>query len=254
MARTQTRLGKKFGRLTVVERLDCDNRWKNYNYSCECDCGNTKVAKWKNLASGGTKSCGCLAKEVMEGLLASGIKTRAAKEERRTIRAATQKHSKHPLYNTWRKMKERCNNQNSENYKFYGAKGVSVCQEWSDDFLTFAKDMGERPKKHSLDRINPAGNYEPSNCRWADKIVQAENQRIPKKVIMAIMNGKTETVAAFCKKLNIDVDKTILEIKNGRTAEQAISVVWERKKVWTMKGNTATPKDYEAATLKALTR
>lgn len=81
---------------------------------------------------------------------------------------------------SWRGMKERCNNPNAQQYKNYGGAGVSVCDRWlgPNGYANFVKDMGERPSKElTLDRINPFGNYEPSNCRWADRKTQANNKR-----------------------------------------------------------------------------
>lgn len=86
------------------------------------------------------------------------------------------RHRWSPTYNTWRAMKARCLNPNHENYKFYGAKGVSIHQAWMD-FSNFLADMGERPKGKTLDRIDPHGNYCPENCRWADRTIQGRNKR-----------------------------------------------------------------------------
>lgn len=81
----------------------------------------------------------------------------------------------------WRRMKTRCYNSNIPDYKYYGAKGVVVCERWRDSFENFLADMGERPSpKHSLDRIDSNGNYEPSNCRWATDYVQSRNQNLRK--------------------------------------------------------------------------
>lgn len=73
-------------------------------------------------------------------------------------------------------MRQRCNNPNSDQWKWYGGRGISICERW-DNFTLFLEDMGERPQGHSIDRINPDGNYEPSNCRWATPKQQAENNR-----------------------------------------------------------------------------
>lgn len=84
----------------------------------------------------------------------------------------------HPLYQTWQNMKQRCTNPRSPLYRYYGGKGVTVCARWLGDFAAFAADMGPKPSpRHSLDRIDPAGNYEPSNCRWATRQTQNRNQR-----------------------------------------------------------------------------
>jgi hypothetical protein len=84
----------------------------------------------------------------------------------------------HPLYSTWKSMKARCYNQRSTNYERYGARGVTVCDEWRNDFAAFLRDMGEKPSpKHSLERKNNAGPYSPDNCCWATASEQVKNRR-----------------------------------------------------------------------------
>ena len=83
-----------------------------------------------------------------------------------------------PEYNSWRAMRKRCVNPNEENYKWYGGRGISVCSEWMTSFQNFYSDMGERPEGMTLDRIDPDGNYEPSNCRWSDYKTQTRNRRM----------------------------------------------------------------------------
>jgi hypothetical protein len=84
---------------------------------------------------------------------------------------------KHPSeYATWKSIRQRCTNPNNKDYPHYGGKGVSICERWSD-FANFFSDMGERPSdKHSIDRIDNDGNYEPNNCRWASQLVQQNNK------------------------------------------------------------------------------
>lgn len=83
----------------------------------------------------------------------------------------------HPLYNTYYNMITRCSNKNRWNYKFYGGKGIVVCDRWKgqNGFAFFVEDMGDRPNGYQLDRINNEGNYEPTNCRWVNKYVQMGN-------------------------------------------------------------------------------
>lgn len=87
--------------------------------------------------------------------------------------------SNHPLYSTWIGMIARCHSENNNSYRWYGARGISVCELWRKDFWSFAGYMGQRPDGHTIDRINNDGNYEPGNCRWATVRQQTENQRRP---------------------------------------------------------------------------
>lgn len=87
--------------------------------------------------------------------------------------------SKRPIYRIWAQMKERCHSPAAHNYKYYGARGIEVCERWHR-FESFYEDMGDRPEGMSLDRINNNGNYCPENCRWADKRTQVQNSSTPK--------------------------------------------------------------------------
>lgn len=89
----------------------------------------------------------------------------------------------HPLYKTWNNMINRCFNEREGSYHDYGGRGITVCDEWSDPetgFEAFCKDMGERHEGYTLDRIDCDGDYEPSNCRWADSVTQMRNRRVTK--------------------------------------------------------------------------
>ena len=86
----------------------------------------------------------------------------------------------HPLYTCWKSLRSRCNNPNNKNFKDYGGRGITVCEQW-DDFIVFTNDMGPKPTpKHSIDRINNDGPYSPDNCRWSTKKEQCLNQRMRK--------------------------------------------------------------------------
>lgn len=85
---------------------------------------------------------------------------------------------KHPLYKTWTSMKFRCNNPNATNYSRYGARGITVCDQWVTSFKQFVLDMGPRPDGYSIDRVDNNKGYFPENCRWVDKRIQGINQRL----------------------------------------------------------------------------
>lgn len=149
--------GARFGHLIAIERSDKARRG-GYYWLCRCDCGEYKKILGISLSDGVTKSCGCLQKKT-----AAKLRTTHGK-------------SNSPEYRAWVGMRSRCNNPNKSNYRFYGARGVSVCKRWGR-FENFFEDMGNMPNGFTLDRIDPNGNYEPSNCRWASWETQYKNKR-----------------------------------------------------------------------------
>lgn len=92
------------------------------------------------------------------------------------VRPSNGKRCGHPLYGAWLQMINRCHNPNNYCYSRYGGVGIQVCARWRNEFLDFLSDVGERPDGMTLDRINPTGDYEPENCRWADAKTQRRNQ------------------------------------------------------------------------------
>jgi hypothetical protein len=123
-------------------------------------------------------------------------------------------------YGIWRHMKTRCENKNSPAYKWYGARGIKVCEKWLD-FKNFFEDMGVRPsKKYSIDRINVDGNYEPSNCRWATMRDQQRNRR---NNAVYTYNGITASLAELCE-LNGCKYKTVhMRMSKGAPIDQAMT-------------------------------
>jgi hypothetical protein len=147
--------GQTFGRLTVIERVAHIPR---PHWLCRCECGTERIVRADNLRRGLTRSCGCFHREQWIASVSTHGHLRNGEV--------------HPLYWTWASMHQRCRNPNharGTRWMHYGGRGITVCERWGgrDGFAHFIADMGERPDRHTLDRVDPDGNYEPGNCRWA---------------------------------------------------------------------------------------
>lgn len=128
--------------------------------------------------------------------------------------------SGHPLYKTWATMRTRCNNKMAANYSRYGGRGISVCERWKI-FENFLLDMGPRPSpKHSLDRIDNDGNYEPSNCRWATRLLQMSNCR---QNLLITIAGKTKHLAEWSRDYNTSPSTTRARMLRGMSWEEALT-------------------------------
>lgn len=158
-------VGKRFGNLIVLYEVNGDIRkdkpgWVRRKYRCKCDCGNEKDVLRDSLLSGNTKSCGCL----MYKSRPSARKTHGMSESR--------------IYRIWRHIKERCLDPNNNRYYRYGARGITICNEWEKSFENFyewAINNGYQ-ENLTIERINNDGNYCPDNCTWIPLSEQAKNK------------------------------------------------------------------------------
>lgn len=188
--------GKKFGRLTVVEKSKKRNKInKSVQWTCKCNCGNTKDIIGVSLVNGLTLSCGCLHKEISKQ---TSTKHGLVKEKK--------------FYYRFHGIVQRCENKKASGYEGYGGRGIKC--EW-DDIIEFKKDMYESYKKHckdfgesntSIDRIDNDGDYCKENCRWVTNEEQANNKR---NSHLVTYKGKTQTLAQWARELNIKY-KTLL--------------------------------------------
>jgi hypothetical protein len=185
-------IGMKFNKLTVLEQ-NATSESKKLHYRCACECGAFSIVDGAALRSGNTKSCGCRRKVV-----------------------SSDKAFKHgyvgtKTYGVWESIKKRCLDTKNRSYKDYGGRGITICDEWKDNFLSFLKDMGEAPEKCVIDRIDNEKSYEPGNCRW---ITQKENCRNKRNNIRLSLGGETRLLVEWAELLN--VSQTILRKRHAR--------------------------------------
>ena len=215
--------GKTFGRLKVLHRV-FPNKYKNQaNFLCQCACGNLSQVVGSVLVRGGAQSCGCIVKE---NLTTHGL-------------------TRHPLYNTWIAMIDRCHDESSPTHLNYGARGILVCTEWRDKtngLAQFISDMGERPTGHTIDRIDNNGPYCKDNCRWATPKEQVMKQ---KKTHILSHNGRTGSVADWSKWTGLGANTIRSRLLTGQTIKSALEPVNRRhrrqSKITYTTGQTALP-------------
>lgn len=190
--------GQKFGRLLVLEY---DHTGKNdvAFWLCKCDCGNEKIISRGNLKNGTTVSCGCYHHNKITSH--DGCKTR--------------------LYSIWTAMKKRCFVTTHQAYKNYGGRGIIVCDEWKNDFVTF-RDWALGNGYHevlTIDRINNNGNYEPSNCRWATIKEQMRNRS---KTAYVTIDNITRSISEWSEITGISYGNIFYRFKAGYSGEDLL--------------------------------
>lgn len=193
--------GMRFGKLTVLEYDGIYNH--KAHWKCKCDCGNITVKKGWLLLAGKTRSCGCLAVNNTD--------------------QTTHGMSKTHLYGVWGTMKSRCYNPNSQRYSLYGGRGITVCEEWRNDFTAFvywAMTNGYQ-EGMTLERKDNNGNYEPSNCCWTNQKAQCNNRR---NNAVYTCNGKTLTLAQWAEETGINYGTLWSRLhRDGWSIERAVS-------------------------------
>lgn len=193
--------GQKFGRLTVKE-IDFSKEYKRVHWICECDCGNIISVSACNLKKG-TNSCGCLKLELLSKTKGKHYMTNTK------------------IYGVWSSMKSRCYNKNAKSYKDYGAKGITVCDEWRNDFGSFYEWSVINGYKEGLqiDRIDNEKGYSPQNCRW---VTRKENMNNTSKNVIVSYNGESHTLSEWGKILGIRGGLISQRLNNGGNVEDAL--------------------------------
>lgn len=196
--------GKRFGRIVAIEPSKEIATNKSKKWICKCDCGTVKEIRSSDLRFGKVTSCGCW------------------KDEKTSKRFKTHGKSNTLIYNIWTSMKGRCYRKTSKDYPNYGGRGIRICDEWKDSFMNFynwsvANGYEERL---TIDRIDPNGNYEPSNCRWIENEKQALNRRNSKYYEY---DGLSLSAREWSEKLNINYNTMRDYLNRDMTVEEILN-------------------------------
>ena len=200
-------IGKRFGRLFVIARV-ADHYYPSGRhdacYSCDCDCGNNVNVLGIHLRSGHTISCGCFRVETSRDIMTVHGKTNTR------------------LHTIWKNIHARCLNANNNDYPNYGGRGITICDEWKNNFISFedwAISHGYNDCL-SLDRIDVNGNYEPANCRWVTQKVQCNNTR---SNIYVTIDNKTNTLKQWCELFQLNYGTIVSRVSRGWDPVKALT-------------------------------
>ncbi len=210
--RINIEVGQRFNRLIFLGDEPVKNKHRIGKFVC--DCGKITITDVHSVRYGKTKSCGCY---VIDKIREVSI-----------IHGETINRSSSPEYSAWRSMRERCYNKNCVGYENYGGRGIKVCDRWLNSFVSFLEDVGRRPSnKHSIDRIEVNGNYEPSNVRWATPKTQRRNQRFDPRITI---NGVTKLICEWAEESSIPRSLISGRLKKDWDAEKAVFTPVDIKK------------------------
>lgn len=194
--------GKKYGRVTALMAVGV-NRSRGMVWLCRCDCGKDFNGTGSEIRYGRITSCPtCAAKNKLDGVTTHGL-------------------TKHPIYHIWLAIKRRCENPRAKGFDNYGGRGIVVCDRWRASFVDFLADMGNRPTPmYTIERNDTNGNYEPSNCRWATRLEQANNKRNNKKIVIG---GVSKNLCEWARHAGVNESAIRNRLKRGLTGESLIT-------------------------------
>ena len=215
MGKPKDYTGQKFSRLLVIQRLR-QYDGKNTFYKCKCDCGKDTIVDARNLTTGNTKSCGCF------------------QQEQRIAVNTTHNGTYSKLYTIWCGMKARCYNPKCERYKNYGARGITICDEWLHDFNAFrawAINNGyikdSKSGEYTIDRIDINGNYEPNNCRFTNLKEQMNNTTRNRFIEY---NGEIKTIAQWSDSTGINQSCLLRRLNSGWSIKKVLTTPIKKNK------------------------
>lgn len=218
MGRHNDLIGKKFGRLTVIEYAG-NNKHRAILWKCICDCGVLVIIKGNSLRSGKTSSCGCKQREASSKNIRAFNKSEFHVTNGHLIHGG----SHTDIYKIWGYMKTRCYNKNYEHYNRYGERGISVCQEWVNDFDVFRDWANLNGYKAGLeiDRKDNDRGYSPDNCKWSTRKEQVGN-RI--NTVFLTRDGKTKTLIEWCEIFKINYKLAHARYRKGWCFEKIFNI------------------------------
>ncbi|MFA5252763.1 MAG: hypothetical protein WC454_09300 [Phycisphaerae bacterium] len=198
----------KFGYLSVIKEVERRNGRRFF--LCRCDCGIEKVIRLDFLKNGNTKSCGCYSKGLIKNV---NLKHGMA--------------NKHPLHSVWNSIKQRCLNPKSSRYKYYGARGISVCEEWLDFIPFYEWAISHGYKNYlTIERKNNDGDYCPENCTFVGRKKQANNRRTSKYIVYKSLK---KTLAQWGDLLDINPTVLCKRLIRGWSPERTIETPCRKK-------------------------
>lgn len=204
--------GVQFGRWTALERGERRVIGATY-WLCRCECGVEREVTAASLRGGISRSCGCWKNE----LAAERYRAREPSLRQRYL-------SEH---GTWTRMRRRCSNPLDKDWRLYGERGIKACERWDGSFKAFLADMGDKPSpRHSIDRIDNNGDYEPGNCRWATPKEQARNTR---RTRLLTYQGQTRCLREWAEVLGMAEQTLSNRIHRGWSVEDALTRPVDKK-------------------------
>lgn len=199
-------IGKRFGKLEVVSGSRPGAHSGSSSVDCRCDCGDIRSYFIFNLSKMIDAMC----------------------PECRPVHRASKGCYRHPLFNIWKGMIQRCENPAHTFFARYGGRGISICPAWRNDFTRFADDMGERPSiAHTIDRIDPNGNYEPSNCRW---LTISDQQGNRENAIVIEWRGERLSLKEASTKTGLEAATIAYRLRHGWSADRALTTPSQKKR------------------------